>query len=192
MVQTRDFVLYAGRLLPHKGIDYLIEAMPPGIPLVIAGRPMQHARGYHHAIQRLAEGRLVQFNEHCSDDELRLLYQNARCVVLPSVYQSRDGARHAVPELLGLTLLEGMACGTPGICTDVGSLPEVIEDGVSGFVVRPNDSADLGRAISTLWADSTLTEQMGAAARARVLELFTWQAVVDRCKDCAMPVVQDD
>jgi glycosyltransferase involved in cell wall biosynthesis len=178
---ARDFVLYAGRLLPHKGIDYLIEGLPPGVPLVIAGRPMPHARAYHESLRTMARGKPVRFNENCSDDELRRLYQNARCVVLPSVYQSRDGARHTVPELLGLTLLEGMACGTPAIGTDVASLPEVVEDGVSGFVVRPNDPADLGRAISALWADRATTERMGAAALRRVLDGFTWGAVVDRC-----------
>jgi glycosyltransferase involved in cell wall biosynthesis len=123
----------------------------------------------------------VTFAQYCTDDDLRELYRNARCVVLPSVHQSRDGARHAIPELLGLTLLEGMACGAAGVCTAVASLPEVVEDGVSGFVVPPNDPAALGRAVRSLWADRESADRMGAAARRRVLDRFTWPAVVDRC-----------
>jgi len=52
-----------------------------------------------------------------------------------SSYKTADGLVTRVPELLGQTLLEGMACATCAICTDVASMPEVVEDGVSGFVV---------------------------------------------------------
>ena len=54
-----------------------------------------------------------------------------------------------MPELLGQTLIEGMACGTPAICTDVASMPEVVEDGVTGFVVPPNDPAYLGAKLAS-------------------------------------------
>jgi glycosyltransferase involved in cell wall biosynthesis len=178
---TRDYVLFAGRLLPHKGIDYLIEGLPTGVPLVVAGRPWRHAASYHALLRGLARGKGVTFAQSCTDDDLRRLYRNARCVVLPSVHRSRDGGNHPIPELLGLTLLEGMACGAPGVCTGVASLPEVVEDGVSGFVVPPNDPAALGAAVGKLWADRELADRMGAAARARVLDRFTWPAVVDRC-----------
>jgi glycosyltransferase involved in cell wall biosynthesis len=178
---SRDYVLYVGRLLPHKGIDYLIEGIPPDIPLIIAGRPMRHAAKYYTLLHELAQGKNVQFVQDADDERLIQLYRNARCIVLPSVYQSRDGAKHSIPELLGLTLIEGMACGTPGICTSVASLPEVVENGVSGFVVPPNNPVALSKAITALWSDSSLVHRMGDAARRRVLDMFTWQAVVDRC-----------
>ena len=73
-----------------------------------------------------------------------------RCIVLPSVYRTSIGTETAVPELLGQTLLEGMACETPAICTNVASLPEVVEDGVTGFVVPPNDPAALGDRLETV------------------------------------------
>jgi glycosyltransferase involved in cell wall biosynthesis len=179
---TRDFILYAGRLLPHKGIDYLLEAVPPEAPLVVAGRPWRHARAFYDRLKALARGKRVTFAEGCSDEELRRYYQNARCVVLPSVFRSSDGGQHPIPELLGQTLLEGMACGSAAICTDVASMPEVVgRDGAAGFVVAPNEPASLREKIQLLWQDRGLADRLGQAARARVLEEFRWEAVVNRC-----------
>jgi len=93
------------------------------------------------------------------------------------------GDKTSVPELLGQTLLEGMACGTPAICTDVASMPEVVEDQVTGFVVPPNRPDVLREKL--LWIRDHPTEAcaMGQAARRHVLEKFTWPAVVRRCLD---------
>ena len=91
------------------------------------------------------------------------------------------GQRSDIPELLGQTLLEGMACGTPAICTNVGSLPEVVEDGVTGFVVPANDPQALGAKLLWLRDHPDRAREMGEAARRRVLERFTWPAVVRRC-----------
>jgi glycosyltransferase involved in cell wall biosynthesis len=105
------------------------------------------------------------------------------CIVLPSVYRTDEGHATLVPELLGQTLLEGMACGTPAICTDVASMPEVVEDGVTGFVVPPNDPARLGERLAWMREHPAVAAAMGAAGRRRVLERFTWSSVVDRCLD---------
>ena len=84
-------------------------------------------------------------------------------------------------ELLGQTLLEGMACGAPAIATDVCSLPEVVEDGVTGFIVPPNDPTALGEKIRWLRLHPAEARRMGEAARQRVLESFTWDRVVQNC-----------
>jgi starch synthase len=97
------------------------------------------------------------------------------------VYRDRDGHETLVPELLGQTLLEGMACGAPVVCTRVASLPEVVDDGVTGLVVPPNDPAALGAAIRWLRDCPGEATRMGAAGRARVLERFTWGRVVRQC-----------
>jgi glycosyltransferase involved in cell wall biosynthesis len=86
-----------------------------------------------------------------------------------------------MPELLGLTLLESMACGTPVICTEVGSMPELVDDGVTGFVVPPNDPLALRDRIDYLRQNSDLAQQMGQAAREKVLNHFTWEAVAKHC-----------
>lgn len=179
--ERTDEVLFVGRLLPHKGINYLIEAVGPETQLTVMGRPWSHAQEYHELLHRLAVGKRVRFVEDGDDASVVRAYQRSLCVVLPSVTESVDGGRHPVAELLGQTLLEGMACGTPAICTDVCSLPEVVEDGVTGFVVPPNDPAALREKIRWLRANPDAAGRMGEAARRRVLDLFTWDHVVSRC-----------
>jgi alpha-maltose-1-phosphate synthase len=187
----RTDVVYVGRILPHKGINYLIEGMPAGIPLTIVGRRWRHAHQFGQLLDRLAEGKQVQFIEGRKfasgvwapedDDDTIKVCQRALCIVLPSVHDTVFGEHYPIPELLGMTLLEGMACGAPAITTNVCSLPEVVEDGVTGFVVPPNDAAALGEAIQWLHDHPDEAKRMGEAARQRVLNLFTWDRVVDRC-----------
>lgn len=172
-------VLFVGRLLPHKGVNDLVSAVAPEMPLQLIGQPGDS--NFFEDLQTLAAGKSVTFRHDCSDADLVLAYRKALCVVLPSVYRTMYGAESRVPELLGQTLLEGMACGTPAICTDVASMPEVVEDGVTGFVVPPNDHAALGEKLRWLRDHPEETDRMGQAARRRVLEKFTWPQVVRRC-----------
>jgi glycosyltransferase involved in cell wall biosynthesis len=86
-----------------------------------------------------------------------------------------------VPELLGQTLLEGMSCGAPAVCTDVASMPEVVSDGESGFIVPPNDPPALRAKLCWLRDHPGEARMMGTAARRRVDDRFTWSAVVERC-----------
>jgi glycosyltransferase involved in cell wall biosynthesis len=178
-VPRANEVLFVGRLLPHKGVDDLIRAMPVELPLTIVGRAYD-AR-YLERLRGLAEGKRVTFRHDTDDDRLVRAYQRARCVVLPSVYRTDEGLQSKVPELLGQALLEGMACGCPAICTRVASMPEIVDDGVTGFVVPPNDPVALRERVVWLMQNPSEAERMGAAARRRVLERFTWPAVVDHC-----------
>src|SRR5262249_32129224 len=127
--EPRDTVLYVGRLLPHKGVNYLIEAVDERAPLGIVGRRGRDAANFYVLLHKLAENKNVTFCENFGDDELIAQYRRALCIVLPSVQQSVFGEQHSIPELLGQTLLEGMACGAVPIATNICSLPEIVEDG---------------------------------------------------------------
>src|SRR4029077_10607511 len=133
-------------------------------------------QAYHprflHDLKTLAVGKQIIFRHDCDDAALVLAYRKALCVVLPSVHKTLYGGETRVPELLGQTLLEGMACGAPGICTDVASMPEIIEHGASGFIVPPGDPATLEQRIKWLTDQPAEAAKMGQAARARVLEKF--------------------
>ena len=172
-------VLYVGRLLPHKGVDILIRALPDDMRLMVVGQPMHN--DYFAELQRLAAGKNVSFHHDYSDADLVRSYRSALCVVLPSVYRDMYGEVSDVPELLGQTLLEGMACATPAICSDVASMPEIVEDGRSGFIVPPNDAETLREKLLWLRNHPDHARQMGQAARERILQKFTWPAVVQRC-----------
>jgi glycosyltransferase involved in cell wall biosynthesis len=178
-VRRDGTVLFVGRLLPHKGVNNLINAVPQDMPLELIGQGAE-AR-YLKDLKALAEDKQVSFRQDCDDAALIAAYRKALCVVLPSVYKTMYGEETTVPELLGQTLLEGMACGAPAICTNVASMPEVVEDGVTGFVVPAHDVAALSQKLRWLSEHQREAEAMGRAARKRVLEKFTWPGVVERC-----------
>lgn len=178
-VKKHGSVLYVGRLLPHKGVNDLMNAVPADVPLEIIGQP--YSTEFLRDLESLAAGKQVSIRHKCDDHELIEAYRRAMCIVLPSVYRDMYGQETRVPELLGQTLLEGMACGLPAICTDVASLPEVVEDGVTGFILPPNNPTALSRKLSWLRENPERAMEMGAAARRRVLERFTWPGVVRRC-----------
>ena len=181
LVPREGGALFVGRLLPHKGVPDLIRGLPHGMPLTVVGPVPDPAT--KERLATLARGKAVTFLHGLGDDALVREYRRAMCLVLPSVYRTDEGYETLVPELLGQTLLEGMACGTPVICTDVASMPEVVDHGVSGFVVPPNDPAGLGERLSWLRANPTEASIMGLAGRRRVLARFTWGSVVNRCLD---------
>jgi glycosyltransferase involved in cell wall biosynthesis len=174
-------IVYIGRIVPHKGIDVLIEAMPPGVPLEIHGRPY-HA-DYLERLKRLAEGKPVEFRHNSTDADLRDALSRATALVLPSVYHDCYGGYHPSAELLGLVLLEALATGTPVICTAVGGMPEIVTEGKTAFIVPPSDPADLRRRLEQLVADPALATSIGAAGRQDVTERFTWDAAARRCLD---------
>lgn len=172
-------VVFVGRILPHKGIDALVRALPPNIPARIIG-PGQNDR-YLRDLHELARGKNISFQHDLDDAALVRAYQGARCVVLPSVYDDIYGNHTDVPELLGQTLLEGMACGAPGICTSVASLPEIVRDGQTGFVVPPGDDEAFRHALESFTSDVAGAARMSAAAVKDIGERFTWPAVVRHC-----------
>lgn len=174
-------VLFVGRLIRHKGIEHAIAAIDGETTLVVAGRPYDPP--YVEMLKTAAAGRRVEFRDHVADEALPSLYAQSVATILPSVYATWGGGRTVVPELLGLAALESMACGTPAIVTRVGSLPEIVEDGVTGFVVPPNDPAAIGEAIRALVSDPARRAAMGRRARAAVSARFTWDATARRCME---------
>jgi glycosyltransferase involved in cell wall biosynthesis len=172
-------VVFVGRLLPHKGINYLIEGLPAGVSLEIIGRAADES--YVAELETLARGKSVTFRRDFDDAALVDAYRRALCVVLPSVYRTSRGYETKIPELLGQTLIEGMSCGIPAICTNVASMPEVVENGVTGFIAPANEPRELGERIQWLVDHPAEAAAMGQAGRARVLKYFTWRAVVERC-----------
>lgn len=126
----REPLLYVGRIMPHKGIDSVVQALPPGLPLIICGRPYEAK--YFALLKRLARGKDVTFVTDADDRTLIQLYRSALAVILPSVHFDVYGKYHPYPELLGLTLLEGAASGCFAICRKVGGMPEFLGDAQCG------------------------------------------------------------
>jgi glycosyltransferase involved in cell wall biosynthesis len=168
----RDRLVFAGRIMAHKGIDALVQASPPGVRVVVVGTVVEH--DYYELLRVIAKKRDVTFMLDATDEELREQYRRAIAIVLPSRHVDVRRRVHLVPELMGLTALEGMACGAPAVVTRTGGLPEYIHEGVTGFIV--DDDSALAERLERLAADPKLVERMGRAAREAVCR--AWDVTV--------------
>jgi glycosyltransferase involved in cell wall biosynthesis len=163
---ARDRVLFVGRWLPHKGIEVLIDALPAGLPLTVCGQPYSddYTIRLRAQVQRRGLESEVEFVSDRDDAGLRELYRRAIAVVLPSVYEDAYGNTYLAPELMGFSLLEGMACGAPAVCSRVGAMPEFVRHGETGFVFDSPD--ELHDVLQQLAAEPDLVARVGEAGRA--------------------------
>ncbi len=182
---SRSGVLFVGRITPHKGIDRLIQALPTGVELTIAGTAGHDRhlpeRDYFHLLRRLAAGRAVRFLGAVNEIDLPQLYRQTSVLVLPSVQRTCYGRSVPIAELLGLCILEAMASGTPVIASRIGGLPEIVVDGETGFLTAPGDIESLHDRLSTVLSDGRLARRLGDRARTHATERFTWDACARRC-----------
>jgi glycosyltransferase involved in cell wall biosynthesis len=181
----RRGVLFVGRLTPHKGVDCLIEALPEHAELRVIGSAGHDRdapeRDYPNLLRSLAAQRRVEFLGAVADADLPILYRGSQVLALPSVHVTHYGRAIAVSELLGLSAIEAMASATPVVASSVGGLPEVVEHGITGFLVEPGNVEELRERLAQILGDRRLAERLGRSARERFLERFTWEACAERC-----------
>lgn len=129
----KDYFAFVGRISPEKRVDRAIQiATALETPLKIAAKVDKVDREYfEREIVELLDHPLVDFIGEISDSEKSAFLGNARALLFPIDW----------PEPFGLVMIEAMACGTPVVAFDRGSVPEVIEDGVTGFIVADMEAA---------------------------------------------------
>ena len=192
---ARAGVLFVGRLTPHKGLDRLIRALPPGAELSVVGTgghdPHEPESGYEAMLHRLAASSEahVRFLGAVEDETLLERYRRASVLVLPSVELTCYGKRVAISELLGLSVLEAMACATPVVASRLGGLQEVVRHGETGFLVEPGDVDGLRHHLEMVLGDARLARRMGDNARQRAADQFTWDECARRCLDAYRAMV---
>lgn len=166
-------IVSVGRLVPRKGFDDLIAALPliPDTELVIAGGPV-HLKSDPEA-QRLR----ACAEAHGVSDRVRLTGQVARSD-MPALLRSADVVA-CVPwyEPFGIVSLEAMACGVPVVASAVGGLTDTVVDGVTGVLTPPRDPRNLGRVLRKLLADRSRGMAYGMAGQDRVDARYTWNEV---------------
>ncbi len=152
----RSFALYVGRLSGEKGVRTLLAAwarLQQPIPLVIVGDgPL---RGELEAQVMSRNLRAVQFRGQLPREQTFALIKQARFLVFPSEWY----------EPFGLSIVESFACGTPVICSRLGSLPEIVEDGLTGLLFNPGDPENLAQKVAWAWDHIHQMAEMGKEAR---------------------------
>jgi starch synthase len=182
----RPSVVFVGRITRQKGVGHLIAAahqIDPAAQIVLcAGAPdtPEIAEETEKAVAALSAARsgVVWVRGMLPTTSVRQVLSAATVFVCPSVY-----------EPLGIVNLEAMACGTAVVASDVGGIPEVVEDGKTGLLVHFDENAveefrsGLAAAVNEVLADPARAEAMGAAGRERAERAFAWETAARRTVD---------
>ncbi len=182
-------VLYVGRLEQSsrwKGVRHLLDAVPAvarsisplRVDIVGDGddRPLLEAQSRAQGIDGL-----VHFHGSLQGDALIDRYRKAGVVVLPSTTSA---------ESFPLVVLEAAACGRPVVASRVGSVPDAVRDGETGFLVAPADPEALAERIVTVLEDHDLAASLGRAGAERIRNGFSWDARVDETREVLEGVVR--
>lgn len=176
-------VAFVGRITRQKGVGHLVAAahhITPGAQVVLcAGAPdtPEIAEETRQAVAELAAVREGVFwiQQMLQPAEVRQILSHATVFACPSVY-----------EPLGIVNLEAMACGTAVVASDVGGIPEVVDDGRTGLLVHYDEAdtstyrMELADAINELLADPERAAGFGKAGRQRAVEEFSWATVAEQ------------
>lgn len=179
----RPIVAFVGRITRQKGVGHLLAAardFDHDIQLVLcAGAPdtPELAQEVAAAVDELRRrrGNVYWVREMLPTEQIRQILAAAAVFVCPSVY-----------EPLGIVNLEAMACATAVVASDVGGIPEVVEDGRNGRLVHYDAGAaedyerDLAATVNEVACDPALAAEFGAAGRARAVSEFDWAQVAAR------------
>ena len=187
---TYPFLLYAGRISPHKNVVRMIEAFSalktelekealyPDLKLIIIGDDLSGNPDLRRTVVRSGVQHDVRFLGFIPIEVLRIFYDEAKIFVFPSLYEG-----------FGLPPLEAMAHGTPVVTSNVSSLPEVV--GNAAVLVNPENIFEISRALFRVLTDKALRDRMkerGTKQAAR----FSWDSSVRRVLDVYRQVAQDN
>jgi glycosyltransferase involved in cell wall biosynthesis len=170
-MDNEKIILYVGRLVYEKGIQYLIGAMPKILnnyhdaKLVICGRGgmMDELKQEAH---NLGIDNKVYFAGYCDSKKVQKMYKCADVAVFPSTY-----------EPFGIVALEGMLSGTPTVVSDVGGLNEIVEHGVTGMKSYAGNSNSIADSVLALLFDPKLCDTVSKNAVKKVKELYNWNKI---------------
>jgi phosphatidylinositol alpha-1,6-mannosyltransferase len=172
----RPTLLTLGRLVPRKGVDTVLRALPaiqaavPEVVYLVGGAGPDEARLKALASELGLDG-CVRFLGRVPDDELLATYGAADLFVL--------AAREERPDVegFGLVYLEANACGKAVVGTTSGGVPDAVVPGKTGLLVAPDDALAFARAVIELLSDPARARAMGEAGRVRVQREATWDRV---------------
>jgi len=177
-------ILCVGRLVPQKGIEYFIRAIPiiakryPEAKFIIVGEGW--SRDILEAEARSSgQGRKIQFTGFASDQEVINLMTSADALVVPSVY-----------EPFGIVALEGMATGVPVVASKVDGLAEVIEHDRTGVFVYPRSPESIAWGVDQVLSDPGHAKWLTENAKEELRKAYSWEAVAMKTVEVYRKVVE--
>jgi glycosyltransferase involved in cell wall biosynthesis len=193
-IQSEPLLLYVGRIIPEKGLDKLIKAMPlilsefPTAKLVIvgpkgdfSGERSQYFSYISHLIKSLKIESSVIYLGSLPNHELVGAYSAADVCIVPSIWN----------EPFGLVVLEAMACSKPVVAFNVGGIPEIISDGIDGFLIPRGEVKELASKILFLLEHPEIRIEMGRNARKKVEREFSYKRLAVRLLEEVYPLMKD-
>jgi glycosyltransferase involved in cell wall biosynthesis len=167
-VQPRhgEFIAYAGRFPPEKGVDVLVQAAAElDCPVKLIG--------YEENLPRLATAN-VEVVRTRSKDELHAMYRRAKALVMPSLWF----------ETFGIVAAEAMSHGVPVVASNIGALKYTVRDGYNGLLFAVGDARDLAARVRSLLADPQMLDTLGANAWNTVRSEYAKDVVLGRLLRC--------
>lgn len=181
-IEDKTVILYVGRLVPEKGLVYLIKAFTKVVHenlhtiLVIVGEgPLKNT--LKTLVNELKIDRNVIFIKAVPYDKIHEVHAISDITVLPSI------PTKSWMEQFGYVLIEAMACGKPIVASKCGAIPEIVIDNETGFLINPGNIDELAEKILLLVSDSKLREKMGYKGRIRVERFFSYEAVIPKIRE---------
>ena len=175
---AEPFLLFSGRLIPRKGVCYLLEAMPRilerhPIKLVITGDgPLREALTAQ--VKELGLCRWVEFAGFVTNERLGELFRTCALYVHPAICDDRGDT-----EGLGVVLIEALFHRKPVIASDVGGIVDVIKDGETGLLVPEKDPQALTSAVVRILNDPVEAARLGARGYDHASRFFAWERITD-------------
>ncbi len=168
-LEGKKIVLTVSRLVEQKGLDFLFDAIPEILAeekeahFILLGRGPRLEHLKKKAEQMHFSDKISFLTERFSEKNLAALYAAADCFSLPSLW-----------EPFGIVFVEALSSGKPVVGTDVGGIPEIVENGKTGFLVPTRNSRAIAEKIIFLLQNPSEAGKMGVEGRKTVLKKFTW------------------
>ncbi len=173
-MDNERIILYVGRLVYEKGIQYLVGAMPKiiehynDVKLVVAGRGGMLDE-LQQETRNLGIENKVYFAGYCDSKKVQKLYKCADIAVFPSTY-----------EPFGIVALEAMLSGTPTVVSDIGGLNDIIEHGVDGMKSYAGNSNSIADSVLALLFDQKLCDNVSKNAIKKVKDIYNWKIIAEK------------
>lgn len=174
-------ILFVGRLVERKGVQYLIESFGRIVKdtqaqLVIIGQGPEKEKLQRLAKEKNLDDKII-FTGFVDDESLKNYYQNCSVFVLPAITDEKGDT-----EGLGVVLIEALSYKKPVVASNVGGITDIVINGKTGLLVPEKNSEELTIALKRILSDTNLAKRLGEEGYNHVKEKFGWDRIIQQLK----------